>query len=104
MYILQGMPMIITLKSYLARLEDEERFKPEGTQRKIPTVKELAAAAGVTPTQMQRIISGKRVSSLKLKVGGAIIKTLRKQGFPADVGDILEYRDDPPARNGHGTA
>lgn len=93
MYILRGMPMIITLKSYLARLEDEERFKPEAARRHVPSVKELAEAAEVTPTQMQRIISGKRVSSLKLKVGSAIIRTLRERGFPADVGDILEYRD-----------
>jgi hypothetical protein len=84
--------MIITLRSHLARLEDEERFKPEAQRRPIPTIQELADAAGVSRVQMQRVVSG-NISSLKLSVASGVIKLLRERGFNTDVGSILEYRD-----------
>lgn len=84
--------MIVTLKSYLARLEDEERFKPEAARREVPNIGELAKDAGISRVQMQRVVSGD-ISSLKLTVGSGIISALRKRGFDTDVSDILEYRD-----------
>lgn len=84
--------MIVKLKSYLAKLEDEERFKSVGERRVVPTITDLAKEAGVSRVQMQRVVSGD-IQSLKLTVGGSIIKILRQRGFDADVNDILEYRD-----------
>lgn len=84
--------MIVKLKSYLAKLEDEERFKLQGPRRAIPTIKDLAGEVGISRVQMQRIVSG-NIDSLKLKVGGEVIRVLRDRGFDTDVSDILEYRD-----------
>lgn len=84
--------MIVKLKSYLATLDDLERFKPAANRKPIPTVTELAKEVGVSRAQMQRVVSG-HIDSLKLKVGGGIIKALRERGFETDVSDILEYRD-----------
>lgn len=98
-----GMPMIITLKSYLARLEDKERFKPEAARRKVPTITELSESkyVKVSRVQLQRIANG-QVDSFKLSIGSGIIKDLRERGFDTNVSDILEYRDDEPVKNGHG--
>jgi DNA-binding Xre family transcriptional regulator len=89
--------MIVTLRSFLARLEDEERFKPEAQRRTVPSVTELAKEVGLSRVQMQRVVGGD-ITSLKLSVGGGVIKALRERGFSADVNDILEYRDDPPPK------
>lgn len=84
--------MIITLNSYLARLKDEERFKPKEERRKVPTISDLAEVAKVSRVQMQRIVGGD-VQSLKLVQGSRIIRFMRKAGFSMDVSDLLEYRD-----------
>jgi hypothetical protein len=87
-----GMPMIVTLKSFLTRLQEEERAKPEKQRRQVPAIKDLAVAAGISRVQMQRVVNGD-ITSLKLSVGSGIIKALRDRGFRADVSDILGYRD-----------
>lgn len=84
--------MIVTLKSYLTRLQEEERARPEAQRREVPAIKDLAAAAGVSRVQMQRVVNGD-IDSLKLRVGSGVIKALRDRGFQADVCDILGYRD-----------
>ena len=84
--------MIVKLKSYLATLEDVERFKPEAERRDVPTVTALAKDAGISRIQMQRIVGGD-IQSLKLAVGAGIIRALRDRGFQTDVDDLLEYRD-----------
>jgi len=84
--------MIVKLKSYLAKLEDEQRFKVHGPRLDVPTIKDLAEEVGISRVQMQRIVSG-NIDSLKLKVGGEVIRVLRDRGFQTDVCDILEYRD-----------
>lgn len=84
--------MKFKLKAYLAQLEYEESFRGEGERRAIPSVNELARGAGVTRQQIYRILNGEP-ASLRLDTADGIITTLRRAGFPADVGDLLEYRE-----------
>lgn len=84
--------MIIKLKSYLVRLRDEERFKPEAERRKVPTITGLASDVGVSRVQMQRIVSG-NVESIKLAVAAKVIAVIRERGFNMGITDLLEYRD-----------
>lgn len=84
--------MIVKLKSYFAKLEDEERFKPEKERRAIPSITELAGEIDISRVQLQRMFGGD-VKSLKLDVASEIIKSMRRRGFSMDVADFLEYRD-----------
>jgi hypothetical protein len=87
--------MRVTLKEYLARLESIESVKPEGQRREVPTLSDLAAAAGIHPMTMSKWISG-RIGATNHRTSGAIIMELRQRGFPAEVADILAYVP-PPA-------
>lgn len=84
--------MKVKLKAYLAQLEQDEKFKPEDSRLAIPTVSALAKDANITRAQMHRILASD-IKSLKLDVADSIIKSLRRRGFPANVGDLLEFRE-----------
>lgn len=73
-------------------LTDALVAKVHGPRLDVPTIKDLATEVGISRVQMQRIVSG-NIDSLKLKVGGEVIRVLRDRGFQTDVSDILEYRD-----------
>ncbi len=82
--------MIVTLKSYLDTLEELERLKPERDRRKVPTLTELAAAAGIHKGSMSRIVNG-QVRYLSFEVGSAILDELNRRGFSSDITDIVSY-------------
>jgi DNA-binding Xre family transcriptional regulator len=82
--------MYITLGAYLERLEAVERAKPEGARRDVPTMRELAEAAGISPVSLSRLVTGK-VGSLNFKIARAILDELHRRGFDANINDILEY-------------
>lgn len=89
--------MYVRLGAYLEELEAIERAKPEGQRRKVPTMKELARAAGISPVSLSRLVRG-QVNSLNFSIGTGILDELRRRGFDADVGDILSYQ--PPESRG----
>lgn len=87
----EGGTMYINLGPYLEKLETLERTKPEGQRRDVPTMRELARAAGVNPVSLSRLVTGK-VQSLNLAIGAAILDELNKRGFSAGPADILGYQ------------
>lgn len=86
--------MYVRLGVYLEGLEASERTMPEGKRRDVPTMKELAEAAGINPVTLSRLVTGK-IGSLNLKIGAAILDELNRRGFNATPNDILAYR--PPS-------
>ncbi len=87
--------MYIALGVYLEHLETVERTKPEAARRDVPTMRELARAAGISPVSLSRLVTGK-VGSLNLHTARAILDELHRRGFEAEVNDILTY--EPPER------
>ena len=84
--------MNIVLKSYLARLEDEERYRPANERRQVPTITALADEINMSRPQLSRIFNGD-VKSINLEIGSKIMAAIRKRGFDMRVTDMLEYRD-----------
>jgi DNA-binding Xre family transcriptional regulator len=93
--------MYPTLGSYLLNLQEQERYKPAEARREVPTVEELARAAGVSKQALYDLINGK-TQSIRFDVAGAIIQTFEDRGFETQITDILSYRRVPipgsPAR------
>jgi DNA-binding Xre family transcriptional regulator len=85
--------MYIRLGSYLAETEELERRKPEGQRRPVPTITELASAAGVNKATVSRLLSGE-TGALNLDMGRAIFDELYRRGFQPSPGDLIAYR--PP--------
>jgi DNA-binding Xre family transcriptional regulator len=89
--------MYVKLKSYLEELEELEQSRPAGQRREVPTLRDLAAAAGIHEVTMSKLVRGK-IRSLTFDTGTAILDELHRRGFEADVSDILGYR--PPESRG----
>ena len=87
--------MYIQLGPYLETLQTIERTKPHSEQRKVPTMKELAQAAGINPVSLSRLVTGK-IGSLNFKIGASILDDLNQRGFPTTPNDILAYH--PPEK------
>lgn len=91
------MPVIVRLSSYLKKLREEEEARPKSQRREVPTLDQLAVSIGVHQSTLSRISSGV-TRKIDIDLLGEILKRLRQLGFPATVGDILDYQDDrPPA-------
>lgn len=84
--------MFFNLKSYLSELEAAERAKPEDERRDVPTLTDLANAAGVHKVTMSKLVQG-RIHSLNFDIGAAIIAELRRRGFDTQPGDLLGYTE-----------
>lgn len=84
------MPMYINLEAYLSQLKALESTRPADQRRRVPTVTELAAVAGVHQTTMSRI-AGNRIRQFNLDIGDAVISEMRRRGFDTDVNDIIVY-------------
>ena len=87
--------VIITLKSYLQQLAEEEQLKPPAERRRVPTLTAIAERAGVHKTTVSRFVSG-YTQSLSLPVVIAALDMLHERGFEADLTDIVSYR--PPKK------
>jgi len=83
--------LYIILKSYLNRLDAEEKAKPKGEQRPVPTLSEIAQDIGLSRNAMSNI-STNTLRQLTLKTGGKIIAAVRRRGFPMEVSDLVAYR------------
>lgn len=85
--------MYMQLGQYLEHLKAIERTKPERARREVPSMRELADAAGINPVSLSRLETGK-IGSLRFEIGAAILDELRRRGFETQPGDIIGYR--PP--------
>jgi molybdenum cofactor biosynthesis enzyme MoaA len=83
---------LVTFKAYLDTLAAIERRKPEEQRKTIPTLEEIAAAAGIHPVTLSNTVNNK-VKLLNLASVTQIIAFMRARGFPMEVSDFLEYRD-----------
>lgn len=82
------MTVVITIKEHLARLEAQETQRPPNQRRPVPSMAELAEAAGITRQGMYNFASGS-VKMVNLEILSAVINELLRRGFPADVSDLL---------------
>lgn len=82
----------VTLKEHLAHLEAIETSKPSDQRRKVPSMAVLARLAGIEPNTMSRW-SRNEIGASNHKTLNVIISELRARGFPADISDILAYRE-----------
>lgn len=86
--------MVITLKLYLNRLELQEKTRPEGQRRDVPSMEQLAAAVGIHPVTLSNIANS-NIRQLNLETGSRIITAMRRFGFPMTLTDLLEYQPPP---------
>lgn len=84
--------LVVTLGSYLSHLKSQELAKVESQRRSVPTIGELADAAGIHRVSMQNMVSGdmKRVNFETLS---AVVNELRRRGFDPQVSDLLLIRE-----------
>jgi len=82
--------MYITLKSYLERIEAQEKAKPAGQRRRVPSMEELALEVGMHRVSLSRIANNS-ISDLSLETGGKIISAMRRFGFQMDASDLVAY-------------
>jgi DNA-binding Xre family transcriptional regulator len=85
----------VTLKEHLQQLEASEAVKHPSQRRDVPSIPELAEAAGVTRATLYNLPS---VQSVNLKLLDRIIDELNRQGFETELTDLLTtYPDEMPA-------
>lgn len=84
----QKLVLRVTLRDYLTRLEAAETVKLPSQRHKIPTIAELAHAAGVTRQALYNIAEG-RVKMVNLETLGSVLSELRQRGFDTEVSDLL---------------
>ena len=84
--------MKIILKHYLERLDYDQEFKPEDERLKVPSVAELAKDIEVTRAHLYKLMNNE-AKVLNMKHAERILRSMRRRGFPMEVGDLLEYRD-----------
>jgi len=87
------MDMKIVLTDYLKKIKAEEKAKPLGQRRHIPTQTEIAEMAGVTKQAFSEIVNNNTVAVNRFALA-ASIKALRDCGFDTDFNDVLTYTDD----------
>ncbi len=87
--------MYVTLKGYLAGLKDLEKLRAEGEQRDVPSLTDLARAAGIHPMTISRWVGG-GIQATNHETIAAIIAEMRRRGFNTEVSDILAYQ--PPEK------
>lgn len=85
----RGVTLMVTLQQYLSRLEMLEAARPDGSERrKVPSLPELAEAAGISRQAMYNIASHE-VRRVNLDILGSVLGELRLRGFEVSISDLL---------------
>jgi hypothetical protein len=87
---IKGGTMHIVLKSYLDRIEAEERAKPPALRKRVPSMSELADETKLHYVTLSKIANN-NISQLSLDTGGRIISAVRRFGFPMEASDLIAY-------------
>lgn len=83
----------ISFKSYLIGLQSAEELKQPEQRRQVPTVKDLAAVAGVHEVTLHNIVNGK-VKGLNLETMQKVLDEMWRRGFEPQLSDFIRY--EPP--------
>ncbi|MDQ4079022.1 MAG: helix-turn-helix transcriptional regulator [Chloroflexota bacterium] len=78
----------VALADYLRKLELSELDKPRGQRRTVPTITELAEAAGISRVAMSNLAND-NLQSVNLKTLSVALNELRRRGFDAQLTDLL---------------
>lgn len=78
----------VTVDDYLKKLEVVELGKLPNERNPVPTIADLAEAAGMTRQAMHNFATN-RVKLVNLEVLSIIISEIRRRGFPAEISDLL---------------
>lgn len=82
--------LYITFGAYLSELRAQEKQKPPGQRREVPTSQEVADAAGVHLVTMTNIANGK-IQQLNLETARKALDYLWHRGFHPQLTDFLKY-------------
>lgn len=97
------MTIRVKLKQYLDELSKEEKQKPITSRRYVPSLADLARAAGYSRQNFTRFAYNK-ADSINKKMLDISMSTLRELGFNVTFEDILEHAlnetSDKPSKNG----
>ncbi len=85
--------MYIALRPYLKSLDEAEKAKPVEERRRVPSIEELAHEIGIHRVTFRNIANG-NIKQLNLELGGKIISTMRRFGFPMQETDLIRYQPD----------
>ena len=77
----------LTIDAFLTRLEAEKKANPSD-KRDVPSIPELAKAAGVSRGAMYNLVTG-RVKHVNIELLTAVANELRRRGFEVQVDDLL---------------
>lgn len=79
----------VTIKKYLASLEEAEVLKPP-SERNIQTLTTVAKQADIHYTVISRFANN-RMGRIDLKTFDKILTAFHKLGYDTQVGDLLEF-------------
>jgi len=80
----------ITFNSYLMRLRQIERSKPESIRRHVPSIAEISRIAGLKNTTGSRLMHG-HVSAVSLEKLSLVLNTMNDLGFNTNITDFFTY-------------
>ncbi len=78
----------VLLGRYLRKLELSELDKPPSQRREVPTITELAEAAGISRVAMSNLAND-NLQSVNLRTLSAVLNELRLRGFKTELTDLL---------------
>lgn len=78
-----------TAMALLERLTAQEMIKPKEQRREVPSVPELAKAAGLAPKNMRRILNN-GTEAINRRAIATVVRELRARGFRVHFDDIFE--------------
>lgn len=77
----------LTLDAFLSRLEAEVKGNPRD-KRDVPSIPELAEAAGVSRGAMYNLVKG-HVKHVNLELLTAVVNELRRRDFEVELDDVF---------------
>lgn len=89
-YIQQEGNLYITFAGYLEELRAQERQKPPGQRREVPTLADLAPIVDLHPVTFTNVANGK-IKLLNLEVARRALDELWRRGFRPQLTDFLKY-------------
>lgn len=78
----------VSLNEHLDGLRAAENQKPLNQRRDVPTLADIVRTTGITRATLYNMAANK-YESVRLDIVAAVINTLRAQGFPTTITDLL---------------